>query len=423
MAHRSAEVLRILCQTEVLGDDAAISDAFGELHDNNAAELLKSIPGMALNYAGGFTMRGQDSTYATIMTDGNPVANGANIGSGGRNVNFCNVSVNNIEPIEINRAPSAAQRRATGQLARRLGQLCLAERVLPEGDAACSWISGQTSTPLPPGSTERIDHESLTVFPAAQLNYSETFRASTAHPIGVVLNATHGGRYLCNYNFNRGSAYVPQLGAGQRATADSPAIASSLVQRAASAGWRQWGYHLNGIRSAGVPVLGDDENHPGHYGFDEWLSASNYFDRDPLLSRNGKFEEFPGDSSVVVTEALKFMALQKAGRSPFLAVIWYGSPHAPMRAVEEDFQGLPDNKAAQHLGEIVGIDRSIGMLRKGLRELGIERDTLVWYCSDNGGLDIDPAAVGNLRGHKGDLFEGAFACLASSNGQGASCRG
>src|SRR6185503_5210427 len=40
------------------------SDAFGDLHDNNAAELLKSIPGVALNYSGedaiGFVMRGQD---------------------------------------------------------------------------------------------------------------------------------------------------------------------------------------------------------------------------------------------------------------------------------------------------------------------------------------------------------------------------
>jgi hypothetical protein len=26
-------------------------DAFGELHDNDAAELLKSTPGMALHYA------------------------------------------------------------------------------------------------------------------------------------------------------------------------------------------------------------------------------------------------------------------------------------------------------------------------------------------------------------------------------------
>jgi arylsulfatase A-like enzyme len=168
-------------------------------------------------------------------------------------------------------------------------------------------------------------------------------------------------------------------------------------------------WHLNGVRGAGVPILKDDANHPGRYGFDEWLSASNYFDRDPLLSRNGRFEEFTGDSSViVVAEALRFMKRQQAADKPFLAVIWYGSPHNPQKAVDQDRAGLPEGTLGHHLGEIVGIDRSIGHLRKGLRELGIERDTLVWYCSDNGGLDLDPDAVGNLQGHKGSLFEGGI---------------
>jgi arylsulfatase A-like enzyme len=168
-------------------------------------------------------------------------------------------------------------------------------------------------------------------------------------------------------------------------------------------------WHLNGVRGPGVPVLGDDANHPGRYGFDEWLSVTNFFDLDPLLSRNGKFEDFGGDSSdVVVTEALRFMARQEATQAPFLAVIWYGSPHNPMRAMPEDLKDLPDDKLGHHLGELVGIDRSVGTLRRGLRDLGIERNTLVWYCSDNGGLDIDPYSCGNLRGHKGQVFEGGI---------------
>ena len=168
-------------------------------------------------------------------------------------------------------------------------------------------------------------------------------------------------------------------------------------------------WHLNGVRGPGVPILGNDANHPGRHGFDEWLSASNFYDQDPLLSRNGKFEEFKGDSSVVgVAEALKFMKRQKRAGAPFLAVIWYGSPHNPQWAVEQDKKGFENEKLGNHLGEIVGIDRSIGLLRAGLRKLGIERDTLVWYCSDNGGLNLDPDAVGNLRGHKGSMFEGGI---------------
>ena len=166
-------------------------------------------------------------------------------------------------------------------------------------------------------------------------------------------------------------------------------------------------WHLNGVRGPGMPILEDDQNHPGHYGFDEWLSVTNFFDLDPLMSRNGKFEAFKGDSSaIIVTEALKFMKQQKDAL--FFAVIWYGSPHSPMQALDKDRKGLPDDKLGHHLGEIAGIDRSIGMLRKGLRDLGIEKDTLVWYCSDNGGLNIDPDACGHLRGHKGSVLEGGI---------------
>ncbi len=169
-------------------------------------------------------------------------------------------------------------------------------------------------------------------------------------------------------------------------------------------------WHLNGVEGSGVPVLGNDPNHPGHYGFDEWLSTTNYFDRDPLMGRNGKFVALKGDSSeVIVKEALDFMKKQTA--KPFLAVIWYGSPHFPWSASAEDTRGFPQGakgRLANHLGEIVALDHSIGTLRKGLRDMGVEKDTLIWYCSDNGGLPDDPDSVGKLRGHKGVLYEGGI---------------
>ena len=168
-------------------------------------------------------------------------------------------------------------------------------------------------------------------------------------------------------------------------------------------------WHLNGIRGPGVPILGDDANHPGKYGFDEWLSVTNFFDLNPIMSRKGDFEEFEGDSSnIIVTEALKYISRQTANQKPFFTVIWYGSPHSPMRALNEDRGSLPENGLGNHLGEIVGIDRSVGKLRAGLRELGIEKETLVWYCSDNGGLTVDPDSCGHLKGNKGDVYEGGI---------------
>ena len=193
---------------------------------------------------------------------------------------------------------------------------------------------------------------------------------------------------------------------GKRLCLQEKTLARALKQAGyATAHFGKW--HLNGVRGPGIPVLGDDENHPGHYGFDTWLSVTNFFDLDPLMSLNGRFEAFKGDSSeVIVAEALKYM--EKQEDAPFFAVIWYGSPHNPMQALDRDRKNLPDDKLGHHLGEIVGIDRSIGMLRKGLRDLGVEKDTLVWYCSDNGGLNIDPDACGHLRGHKGSVLEGGI---------------
>jgi len=54
-------------------------------------------------------------------------------------------------------------------------------------------------------------------------------------------------------------------------------------------------WHLDGLRGPGVPVLATDPRHPGAFGSDEWLSPAKFFDRDPLLSRQGRFEEFAGD--------------------------------------------------------------------------------------------------------------------------------
>jgi arylsulfatase A-like enzyme len=55
------------------------------------------------------------------------------------------------------------------------------------------------------------------------------------------------------------------------------------------------------------------------------------------------------------------------------------------------------------------MDRSLGTLRKSLRELAIADNTLLVFCSDNGGLGkIKPDTVGGLRGNKGSVFEGGI---------------
>ena len=84
----------------------------------------------------------------------------------------------------------------------------------------------------------------------------------------------------------------------------------------ATAHFGKW--HLCGLRGPGVPILKTDTHGPQVFGFETWLSVTNFFDLNPLMSRQGKFEEFKGDSSeIIVREALSFMNRQAKNENPF----------------------------------------------------------------------------------------------------------
>lgn len=171
-------------------------------------------------------------------------------------------------------------------------------------------------------------------------------------------------------------------------------------------------WHLNGLRGPGAPILKDDLRSPGRFGFDQWVSVTNFFDRNPIMSRQGQFEEFEGDSSeIAVDQAIQFIDSCVSQQKPFFTVIWYGTPHSPFVALEDDKAHFDDlkNDSANHYGELVAMDRSIGTLRSTLRELKVAESTLFWFCSDNGGLPrITPETVGGLRGFKNSLYEGGL---------------
>ena len=104
-------------------------------------------------------------------------------------------------------------------------------------------------------------------------------------------------------------------------------------------------WHLNGLRGPGVPILEADSHGPGGFGFDQWLSVTNFFDKDPVMSRKGTFEEFTGDSSeVIVAEALRFIGSQAAEGKPSFTVIWYGTPAQSMERPGAGSQVLPQSR-------------------------------------------------------------------------------
>ncbi len=155
-------------------------------------------------------------------------------------------------------------------------------------------------------------------------------------------------------------------------------------------------------------TLPSSQTSPGAQGFDRWLSAPNFFDVDPWFSNHGQAEQFKGESSeLVVEQALQFLRDQSAEK-PCLVVVWFGSPHSPHKGTSHDlalYEDQPRNQ--QHfLAEITAMDRAMGQLRSGLRDLQMADNTLLWYCSDNGA--IPQGSTGGLRGKKGQIYEGGL---------------
>jgi len=187
-------------------------------------------------------------------------------------------------------------------------------------------------------------------------------------------------------------------------------IAQALKKRGYNtAHFGKW--HLNGLKGPGVPILNEDIRNPENFGFDDWISTTNFFDINPLMSHNGEFKEYKGSSSdIIVRQALKYISSKK--NDPFFVVIWYGSPHNPWSALESDKFHLSqklEEKEKNYLGEIVEIDNSIGLLRNELKKMELSQNTIVWFNSDNGGLPQGGTeGVGGLRGFKGSVYEGGL---------------
>lgn len=180
------------------------------------------------------------------------------------------------------------------------------------------------------------------------------------------------------------------------------------------------------------PVKASSPTNPGAMGFHEWLSHDNFFELNPRLSRDGGPPElFEGESSeILVAEAIRFIDEAKQGGQPFLAVIWFGSPHEPYSGLDNDL-ALYDDLPAQYskqvrltsnetggpvtrpqgevlrerYAEITAMDRAIGTLRTHLEAEGLKQDTLLFYCGDNG-TSADAALGAPHRGVKGQVYEG-----------------
>lgn len=139
-----------------------------------------------------------------------------------------------------------------------------------------------------------------------------------------------------------------------------------------------------------------------------WNPASGMFkNHDSPYWQNGKkvTENLQGDDSrVIMDRAIPFIQRAVAEETPFMTTIWFHAPHSPVVAGPEYLKMYPGvSEGQQHYyGCITAMDEQIGRLRKELKKLGIEDNTLIWFCSDNG-----PEGNGNPR-KEYDAYHGAF---------------
>lgn len=135
--------------------------------------------------------------------------------------------------------------------------------------------------------------------------------------------------------------------------------------------------------------------------------GTGYF--DPPLEHNGRPLTARGYCTDIFYDAAQEF-IEHNRRSPVFAYIACNAPHTPLEIGDEwaapyRRAGL-DETTAKIYGMLANVDRNTGRLLDRLKELDLERDTLLVFLSDNGPQQRRFNA--NLRGLKGSVYEGGI---------------
>jgi arylsulfatase A len=127
----------------------------------------------------------------------------------------------------------------------------------------------------------------------------------------------------------------------------------------------------------------------------------------------------------LTSKALQYIGHQKD--SSFFITLNFYAPHVPIegkpalvnkyrqKRVEKSYQGLPEDEYA---AMVENIDYNVGRLLAYLKQQGLDKNTVVFFVSDNGGLDVrevpafakhtPPTINAPLRSGKGYIYEGGI---------------
>lgn len=114
------------------------------------------------------------------------------------------------------------------------------------------------------------------------------------------------------------------------------------------------------------------------------------------------------DSRIIMDRVIPFIDESIHDDQPFFTTIWFHTPHLPVVSDQEHRDIYKDLSHREQLyyGTISAMDEQMGRLWDHLKKLGIEENTMIWFCSDNGPEDRTPGSAGVFRERKRSLYEG-----------------
>ncbi len=133
-----------------------------------------------------------------------------------------------------------------------------------------------------------------------------------------------------------------------------------------------------------------------------------YDQENPVLRGSEPVEEPDYLTDAFTREALAF--IDRHRREPFFLYLAHSAVHSPMQAVSpywDRFARITDPHRRTFAAMLAALDASVGAVMGRLRALGLERDSIVAFVSDNGGPTAELTSSNRpLRGGKGNLYEG-----------------
>ncbi|MBN2001440.1 arylsulfatase [candidate division KSB1 bacterium] len=249
------------------------------------------------------------------------------------------------------------------------------------------------------------------------IRFTQCYAGSTvcAPSRSVLMTGLHTGHTTVRGNF--GKYGVTGLGGGEGRVPlreDDVTVAEVLKTAGYVTG-------MTGKWGLGEP---DTSGEPNGQGFDEWFGylnqrrAHSYY--PAYLWKNKEKMELPGNtdgkretySHDLFTEfALDFIKRRQSER--FFLYLPYTIPHdiyeIPELEPYVDSSWTADEKV--YASMITRMDRDVGKLLDMLKELDIDSNTIVFFCSDNGAARRWKGrfdSSGPLRGNKRDMYEGGI---------------